>query len=95
MKYRLHSLDALRGCAALAVVLHHIAMLTIDSLSFGSTLRKVFVLFTFVGHPAVLILFALSGFVLFISHRYQRESYFNYLTKRVFRIYPAFLMSFL
>lgn len=91
---RIDSLDALRGCAALIVLLHHIAMLTVDTLPYGSVPRKLLVLLTFAGHPAVLIFFALSGFVLYINHGQRKERYAVYLTKRVFRIYPAFLVTF-
>jgi len=76
------------------VVFHHLAMLTIDTLPYGSVPRKLFVLLTFAGHPAVIIFFVLSGFVLYINHVNRPERYLDYLVKRTFRIYPAFIATF-
>ncbi len=92
---RLPQLDALRGIAALAVFFGHAIpmMPTIPGLlqSINSTPLHIF----YDGLSAVLLFFVLSGFVLnlkFVSKtNYGRHWVINFLVRRVFRIYPAFL----
>jgi peptidoglycan/LPS O-acetylase OafA/YrhL len=46
------------------------------------------------GHPAVLLFFALSGFVLYVSFLRGRDrSYRSFLSRRVFRLYPALIVA--
>jgi peptidoglycan/LPS O-acetylase OafA/YrhL len=89
------SLDGLRGAAALAVVIHHSA-----NVYLGTETRNLG-LFTPVlhalarlGHPAVLLFFVLSGFVLYVSFlRGHDRSYRSFLLRRIFRLYPALIVA--
>ena len=75
------SLDGLRGAAALAVVIHHSA-----NVYLGTETRKLGILTPILhalarlGHPAVLLFFVLSGFVLYVSFlRGHDRSYRSFL----------------
>jgi len=89
------SLDGLRGAAALAVVIHHSANVYLNTET-----RSVWLLTPILralarlGHPAVLLFFVLSGFVLYVSFlRGHDRSYRSFLTRRVFRLYPALIVA--
>jgi peptidoglycan/LPS O-acetylase OafA/YrhL len=90
------SLDGLRGAAALAVVIHHSLNVYLDTESrswwlFTPMLRA---LAARLGHPSVLLFFVLSGFVLYVSFlRGHDESYGSFLSRRVFRLYPAMIVA--
>ncbi|WP_268934901.1 acyltransferase family protein [Sphingomonas sp. Leaf4] len=93
---RIPALDSIRGIAALAVCMHHIAYLWADIGQVQGAQLKALRAFIMWGHPAVLVFFALSGFVLFVSHRPdQPKPYGRYLVGRVFRIYPAYIAVYL
>jgi peptidoglycan/LPS O-acetylase OafA/YrhL len=89
---RIKSLDSLRGIAALTVVIYHCNLIYFSAkggaphwVSF-SPLRLLFD-----GHAAVMVFFALSGFVLFLSFKnVDGFRYYPYITKRFMRIYPPF-----
>jgi peptidoglycan/LPS O-acetylase OafA/YrhL len=90
------SLDSLRGLAALAVVFYHCKQLysgeaygrKIGLIDF-SPLRLIFA-----GHGAVMVFFALSGFVLSESFRRAKPfKYLPYVVKRFARIYPPFVFA--
>lgn len=86
------ALDGLRGLAAFTVMLGHIAYVWHDSPLAHGTLKRALVAVSRTGHPAVLLFFALSGFVLYLAYRKNTSvPYVVYLTKRLFRIYPALL----
>jgi peptidoglycan/LPS O-acetylase OafA/YrhL len=89
------SLDGLRGAAALAVVIHHSANVYLNTET-----RSVWLLTPILralarlGHPAVLLFFVLSGFVLYVSFlRGHDRSYRSFLSRRVFRLYPALIVA--
>src|SRR3984957_5147035 len=90
------SLDGLRGAAALAVVIHHSLNVYLDTESrswwlFTPMLRA---LAARLGHPSVLLFFVLSGFVLYVSFlRGHDNSYGSFLSRRVFRLYPAMIVA--
>ena len=89
------SLDGLRGAAALAVVIHHSAnvYLNTETRSAG-LLTPILRALARLGHPAVLLFFVLSGFVLYVSFlRGHDRSYRSFLTRRVFRLYPALIVA--
>lgn len=91
---RVHSLDSLRGLAALAVVLHHCLYTITDRprwIAF-SPLRLI----DAGGQGAVLVFFALSGFVLFLTfNRDDRWNLTTFIVKRISRIYIPFVISIL
>jgi peptidoglycan/LPS O-acetylase OafA/YrhL len=96
---RVRSLDALRGLAALAVVIHHWTMTFLKPArpiagdaalaaglihQFQAVLPKLLEL----GTAAVMIFFVLSGFVLALSLEADGDSYAQFVIKRVCRILP-------
>lgn len=87
-------LDALRGAAALAVVGHHFASFFVELVKpTGVILVPLNTLRAF-GHPAVILFFVLSGFVLSLAFSKSKDrDYRPYLIKRTFRIYPAYLAA--
>jgi peptidoglycan/LPS O-acetylase OafA/YrhL len=85
---KLERLEALRGVAAVYVLLHHIirARLGIEKGLLG-------LLFSF-GQEAVILFFLLSGFVIFYSFSTGRDQSFgSYFRRRWLRIYPIFFVS--
>ena len=91
---RMPALDALRGVAALVVVLHHLTQFwhrAFPAHAQGFLERAL----TGVGHIAVVLFFVLSGFVLMLAHHSSRDTSFSpFVVRRIFRLYPAFLAAF-
>jgi peptidoglycan/LPS O-acetylase OafA/YrhL len=89
------SLDGLRGAAALAVVIHHSANVYLDTETRSWwLLTPILRALARLGHPAVLLFFVLSGFVLYVSFlRGHDKSYGSFLSRRVFRLYPALIVA--
>jgi len=88
LKIRLLKLEALRGFAALYVLLHHVSSsyLGLKSSFIGFPLRF--------GQEAVLVFFLLSGFVIHYSFQLSpRKDFADYLIKRARRIYPIFIIA--
>ncbi len=109
IKDNLKILDALRGLAAIYVVIHHCRWLLWEGYEMGYTqhpdsyslfnkgLMYFFSAFKF-GNEAVLFFFVLSGFVIHysVSKRVDKEGKFDakdYLYRRVKRIYPPLLIA--
>jgi peptidoglycan/LPS O-acetylase OafA/YrhL len=101
---RFRSLDALRGLASFAVVIHHwILAFPVQAWVAGLSLAAgqdnaprllpAVYFFGSLGRPAVMIFFVLSGFVLALSLESKRDTYQIFLLKRVFRIYPPFAFA--
>ena len=90
---RLHCLDSVRGLAALTVLIYHCL-----SLYPATTQEQIFAIVKFTpfliltnGHAAVIIFFALSGYVLSLPFLAGRPlPYKQYLVKRFCRIYLPF-----
>lgn len=80
---KLSSLEALRGCAALYVFIHHAHLL--PNQGFGRLL--------YFGQEAVITFFILSGFVICYSTSRRQMGFREYLVHRVKRIYPIFLVA--
>jgi peptidoglycan/LPS O-acetylase OafA/YrhL len=79
---RIVALDALRGIAALVVVLHHCRY------AFYMDAPRWFLRPLFAGGPAVALFFVLSGYVLSIPYwRGSQPAYSKYLVRRICRIY--------
>ena len=100
---RYHSLDSLRGLAALSVVFHHCLIAfpafqaaldgTDAALPAGVRLLTAFPLhLLWAGHEAVILFFVLSGFVLSVPYLERCPTGFApYAVKRFCRIYPPYL----
>lgn len=90
-RHRLAGIEALRGVAAIAVLLCHAA--THVDLAFGTpTLRALMR----PGHNGVDLFFVLSGFLLLFIHRRdvgQPATIARYARRRVMRIYPVYWLA--
>ncbi|RFM27388.1 acyltransferase family protein [Deminuibacter soli] len=93
---KLHKLDALRGFAALYVIMHHVCQSsTFAYKNFRFHGLRLSSLFGF-GQEAVIIFFLLSGFVIEYSFtRSTDKSFADYFAKRFFRIYIPLFIIFL
>ena len=95
---RIHSLDAIRGLAALVVVLHH-SLLSVSDGQSDPHIRWIYLspLRLFVDGPgAVLIFFVLSGLVLTFTLKGRNpDTYAAFVLKRISRIYPAVVFAIL
>lgn len=88
---RYQSLDAMRGLAALGVLLTHcLQIFLVDGTLNHTPLRMLTN-----GRSFVIFFFVLSGFVLALSIWSTRErgSYLNYVGRRLVRLYPPFLIA--
>lgn len=84
---RYRQLDALRGLAALTVVISHFTLLTPIVWLRHTPLRAIAG-----GHEAVMLFFVLSGFVLTLQLGVERKiGYAEYIVKRICRIYLPYL----
>ena len=89
------ALDGLRGLAAFSVFLSH-AQGMIPATALMETLRSSPARILWDGAAAVSLFFVLSGFVLalpFIGPIAKRLDVADFLVRRVFRIYPAYLVA--
>ena len=106
MPVRLDTLDLVRGLAALLVLAGHLRAYVFQS--YGEALQmsvalKVFYFATGLGHAAVIIFFALSGFLVggraLQDLRARRFSWSRYLLRRLTRLWivivPALLLTML
>lgn len=93
---RFHGVDALRGLAALAVVLSHTAEQAIRYLTDGTLLRQaiqgLFVDYCNFGKVGVVAFFCISGFVIPFSFTHRRPAQ-SFVITRFFRLYPAYWTS--
>jgi len=85
---RIEGLDALRGLAALAVLLHHDTHFY-DVLYPG---RAPLPFNLDAGHFGVELFFIISGFVIFMTLE-RKNSLYRFAVSRVARLYPAFLAA--
>lgn len=100
---RFHQLDAVRGLAALAVVLSHfVAVMDSDPVFGIPALTKMLGQIKvspaggmLLGLPAVLLFFVLSGFALTKMLQGSKDGYGGYVVKRIARIWPPYLVSIL
>lgn len=86
-KFHLQTLDAIRGCAALYVMLGHSHHLV------SNHSKLINLLFSF-GQEAVIVFFILSGFVIYLScYTKYNLSFKEYFLKRFTRIYFPFFVA--
>ena len=96
---RLGELDALRGLAALTVILGHFSAANIDETKIWHGPKTGLLLFILrrpftTGHTAVLLFFILSGLVLALpSVNQKQQNYGVFITRRVFRLYVPYLAA--
>ena len=89
------ALDAVRGIASLVVALSHSLLVYLEAGNPSARTRSLLKLIE-VGHPAVILFFVLSGFVLYLSYTNRMgDTYLSYLTRRAFRLYPAVFVAIL
>jgi len=88
-------LDSLRGLAAFVVLANHLEMAWSGPHPAGSGIGVSLVNLTLpFGPEAVILFFVLSGFVLSLPAVEGRpQSYFTFMTRRVFRIYFPYLVA--
>jgi len=108
---RISELDSVRGLASLVVLFHHCWQVLLpdqNTFAYGGIdvgshdlgwaywLNSSPLRLLFSGHAAVGVFFVLSGFVLtrFLEHSRQ-DSYANYMTRRLFRIWAPFAIVIL
>lgn len=90
---RIDYLDGLRGIAALAVVLQHVAeRIIIADPASGSILRPAFLDLFNAGRFGVALFFLISGFVIPFSFKEPRPL-LRFSISRFFRLYPAYWLS--
>jgi peptidoglycan/LPS O-acetylase OafA/YrhL len=93
---RLEFLDGLRALAALYVVFHHAAWLTVRSdFRVSSVATKLVVDCLMYGHYAVAVFIVLSGYCLMLpvirsSSGRIKGGFFNYIVRRARRIFPPY-----
>jgi peptidoglycan/LPS O-acetylase OafA/YrhL len=104
-------LDGLRGLSALYILVHHARQILTQPYNNGLSIhpdkysvidKSLVYAFSFFkyGHEAVIIFFVLSGFVIHLkqadkNYNYNTFSISNYLKKRIKRIYPTLITSFI
>lgn len=89
------ALDSLRGLAAFGVVLAHVGAFYHGANIGAGGFKRAISALERIGHPAVILFFVLSGFVLMLAYGRQHSvNYSEFLVRRVFRIYPAYLVCF-
>jgi peptidoglycan/LPS O-acetylase OafA/YrhL len=89
---RLAYLDSLRGIAAMMVLIYHYI-----GWKWGDEKSYHFASIVFNGSDAVSFFFVLSGFVLSYKYLQNNQELLlkEYLTKRIFRIFPAYILAVL
>jgi peptidoglycan/LPS O-acetylase OafA/YrhL len=94
--HRFRSLDALRGLAAMLVVVHHLVVSIPETLPENLFLHSVDTALFIGGRFAVLLFFVLSGFVLALPYfDGTNQTYGPYLVRRACRLYPPYAFTVL
>ncbi|WP_026859158.1 acyltransferase family protein [Jeotgalicoccus psychrophilus] len=88
-KKRFTEIDALRGIAAIVVVLYHYIILYDEK--FGHSKENYIEIFSY-GHYGVQLFFIISGFVIYMSVL-KVKSTSDFLTKRAIRLYPTYIFA--
>lgn len=89
---RLEQLDALRGLAALNVLIAHFFSLYLQLPPWVLILGRTPCALLFDGRPAVLLFFMLSGFVLYLPYGKSEAPYYGrFMVRRACRIYLPYL----
>ena len=87
------NIEALRGFAALCVVLDHVIIWS-DKLNPSFDFREEIVPYAFPGHLMVLVFFMLSGYVIGLTNKTTVTfDVKQYIKKRLVRLYPIYLFA--
>lgn len=90
---RFHELDAMRGLAAIVVVLHHFRLMFYRN-AFSKGIPWIFLHPFVAGHEAVMFFFLLSGFVLAVPRtRGKNQAYSVFIGRRLLRIYGPYIVA--
>jgi peptidoglycan/LPS O-acetylase OafA/YrhL len=81
------AIEGLRGILAWGVVLSHLTYMS------AFKLKGVSAIFREIGLPSVLVFVIVSGFVITHVILQRQESYWPYITRRFFRIFPLFAVT--
>ena len=91
---RLLPMEGMRGMAAFLVFFVHFWQL-FGTRSLGTPVEKVFHSMGTLGHRGVDIFFALSGFIIYGLLLKGKIGYFEFVKRRIHRLYPAFTFVFI
>lgn len=94
---RYAAIDALRGLAALLVVVIHVSIIFLNKASLeisGHGIKDFFLNFD-LGRIGITIFFIISGFVICKSFNRKKKELKSFVLKRFFRLYPLFWLSVL
>jgi peptidoglycan/LPS O-acetylase OafA/YrhL len=86
---KIEKLESIRGFVAVYVVIHHFILVS----AYSQSPAIVRLAFRF-GREAVLTFFLLSGFVICLSFKNEKETFLTYFRKRFLRIYPILIVTF-
>ena len=89
------SMEGLRGFAVFMVFLVHYASQIDPWITKPSTLGALNDTFHIIGNIGVDLFFVLSGYLIYDSLMYRPQSFSRFISRRVQRIYPTFIVVFL
>jgi peptidoglycan/LPS O-acetylase OafA/YrhL len=94
VQQHLPALDGLRGLTAFLVMLAHCVYVFVDTTAPRGAEARLLTAFYRAAHPAVILFFSLSGFVLYRAYlRNTQMKFGSYAVRRLFRIYPAMIVA--
>jgi exopolysaccharide production protein ExoZ len=91
----LKSMEGLRGLAVLLVFLVHYVSLAKPWISSKSSTAEIANILHTIGNTGVDLFFVLSGYLIYGSLISRKQTYSNYIYRRIERIYPTFIAVFL
>lgn len=93
-KENILSMEGLRGFAVFLVFLVHYSSLTETYLLPGNLTWDIKNIFSQIGNSGVDLFFVLSGFLIYGMLIQKEQTYIFYISRRIKRIYPTFLVVF-
>ena len=92
--HNVQSMEGLRGLAVFLVFLVHYAVLAEPRVSANPVLLAIADSFYRIGKTGVELFFVLSGYLIYGSLMSRRQRYARFMSRRIERIYPAFIAVF-